>query len=125
MTTGVYRILFGALAVVISITCWPVSPVVAAVPLEVDAVKSGKSLPGILEVVGVVAKRNASRGTFSLIDREEFRKCRSVGCANFLLPVRWSGKLPSIASVIKVKGAIRDTREGKFLFAESVEAAGR
>jgi hypothetical protein len=125
MTTGVYRIFFVALAVVISITCWPVSPVVAAVPLEVDAVKSAKSLPDILEVVGVVAKRNASTGTFSLIDREEFRKCRTVSCANFLLPVRWTGKLPSIASVIKVKGAIRDTKEGKFLFAESVEAAGK
>ncbi len=73
----------------------------------------------------MVAKRNASTGTFSLIDREEFRKCQSVTCANFLLPVRWSGKLPSIASVIKVKGGIRDTREGKFLFAESVEAVGK
>lgn len=124
MTTGVYRIFFVALAVVVSITCWPVS-LVAAVPLEVNAVKSARSLPGILEVVGVVAKRNASTGTFSLIDREEFRKCRTVSCADFLLPVRWTGKLPSITSVIKVKGAIRDTKEGKFLFAESVEAIGK
>lgn len=124
MTTGVYRIFFVALAVVISITCWPVS-LVAAIPLEVSAVKSARSLPGILEVVGVVAKRNASTGTFSLIDREEFRKCRTVSCADFLLPVRWTGKLPSITSVIKVKGAIRDTKEGKFLFAESVEAIGK
>lgn len=124
MTTGVNRIFFVALAVVISITCWPVS-LVAAIPLEVSAVKSARSLPGILEVVGVVAKRNASTGTFSLIDREEFRKCRTVSCADFLLPVRWTGKLPSITSVIKVKGAIRDTKEGKFLFAESVEAIGK
>jgi hypothetical protein len=100
-------------------------PAVAAAPLEVDAVKSARALPDVIEVVGVVAKRNASTGTFSLIDREEFRKCQSVSCANFLLPVRWSGKLPSIASVIKVRGAIRDTKEGKFLFAESVEAAGK
>jgi hypothetical protein len=100
-------------------------PATAAAPLEVDAVKSAKALPDVIEVVGVVAKRNASTGTFSLIDREEFRKCQSVSCANFLLPVRWSGKLPSIASVIKVRGAIRDTKEGKFLFAESVEAAGK
>ena len=125
MTTGGYRVFFMALVLVVSTTCWPVSPVVAAVPFEVDAVKSAKSLPGTLEVVGVVAKRNASAGTFSLIDREEFRKCRSVSCANFLLPVRWGGKLPSVASVIMVKGAIRDTKEGKFLFAESVEAAGK
>jgi len=125
MTTRDHRVFFVALVLVISTTCLPVSPVVAAVPFEVDAVKSAKTLPGTLEVVGVVAKRNASTGTFSLIDREEFRKCRSVSCANFLLPVRWSGKLPSIASIIKVRGIIRDTKEGKFLFAESVEAAGK
>lgn len=125
MTTRDHRVFFVALVLVISTTCWPVSPVIAAVPFEVDAVKSAKTLPGTLEVVGVVAKRNASTGTFSLIDREEFRKCRSVSCANFLLPVRWSGKLPSIASVIKVRGTLRDTQEGMFLFAESVEAAGK
>lgn len=125
MTPGVHRIFFAVLAAVVSATFWLASPVVAAVPLEIDAVKSAKALPGTIEVVGVVAKRSASTRTFSLIDREEFRKCQSVSCADFLLPVRWSGKLPSIASVIKVKGAIRDTKEGKFLFAESVEAVGK
>ena len=125
MTTGVYRICVVGMALVISTTCWPVTPVVAAAPLEVDAVKSARSLPGTLEVVGVVAQRNSSTGTFSLIDREEFRKCQSVGCADFLLPVRWSGKLPSVTSVIKVKGAVRDTKEGKFLFADMVEVVGK
>lgn len=125
MTPGVRRIFFVVLAVVIPATLWLANPVVAAMPLEIDAVKSAKALPGTLEVVGVVAKRNTSTGMFSLIDREEFRKCQSVSCANFLLPVRWSGKLPSIASVIKVKGAVRDTKEGKFLFAETVETVGK
>jgi hypothetical protein len=113
------------LTAAISATLWFAGPVVAAAPLEVDAVKSAKSLPNALEVVGVVARRYAAAGTFSLIDREEFRKCRSVGCANFLLPVRWGGKLPAMTSVVKAKGAVRDTKEGKFLLAESVEAVGR
>lgn len=125
MTTGDGRVFLVALALGISTICWAISPVVAAAPFEVDGVKTAKSLPSTLEVVGVVAKRNASTGTFSLIDREEFRKCRSVGCASFLLPVRWSGKLPSITSVIKVKGAVRDTQEGKFLFADMVEVVGK
>lgn len=125
MTPGVHRIYFVALAAVVSAPLWLASPVVAAVPMEVDAVKSAKALPEPLEVVGVVAKRNSSTGTFSLIDREEFRKCQSVSCANFLLPVRWSGKLPSFTSIVKVKGAVRDTKEGKFLFADSVEAVGK
>ena len=125
MTPGVHRIFFVTLAAVISATFLLASQSVAAAPLEVDAVKSAKALPDTLEVVGVVAKRNVSTGTFSLIDREEFRKCQSVSCANFLLPVRWNGKLPSITSIVKVKGAVRDTKEGKFLFAESVEAVGK
>jgi hypothetical protein len=124
MTPSVQRTCFVVLAAGILATFWFAGPVVAAAPLEVDAVKSAKSLPNALEVVGVVARRDASAGTFSLIDREEFRKCQSVGCANFLLPVRWNGKLPPVTSVVKVKGAVRDTKEGKFLFAELVEAVG-
>ena len=125
MTGGVQRACFVVLTTAILATFLIAGPAVAAAPLEVDAVKSSKLLPNTLEVVGVVARRGASAGTFSLIDREEFRKCQSISCANFLLPVRWSGKLPSITSVVKVKGAVRDTKEGKFLFAESVEAVGK
>ena len=125
MTPSVKRARIGAFAAVMSATLWFGGAVVAAAPMEVDAVKSAKSLPGALEVVGVVARRDASAGTFSLVDREEFKKCRSVGCANFLLPVRWSGKLPSISSVVKVTGTVRDSKEGKYLFAASVEAVGK
>jgi len=125
MTCTVQRACIAVLAAALSAIPWFAGPVVAAAPLEVDAVKSAKSLPSSLEVFGVVARRDASAGTFSLIDREEFRKCRSVGCANFLLPVRWGEKLPAITSVVKVKGAVRDTKDGKFFFAESVEAVGR
>ncbi len=125
MNPRVKRARVGVLAAVMSAALWYAGPVVAAAPMEVDAVKSAEALPGTLEVVGVVARRDAVSGTFSLIDREEFRKCRSVGCANFLLPVRWSGKLPLITSVVKVSGTVRETKEGKFLFAASVEAVGK
>jgi len=125
MTGGVQRTCFVMLMTAALAALLFADAAVAAPPLEVDAVKSSKSLPKTLEVVGVVARRDTSAGTFSLIDREEFRKCQSVGCANFLLPVRWSGKLPSMTSAVKVKGAVRDTKEGMFLFAESVEAIGK
>jgi len=125
MTGNVQRACFVVLTTAILATILIAGPAVAAAPLEVDAVKSSKLLPNTLEVIGVVARRGAPAGTFSLIDREEFRKCQSVSCANFLLPVRWSGKLPSITSVVKVKGAVRDTKEGKYPFAESVEAVGK
>ena len=125
MTGTVQRACIVVLTAAILATFLTAGPTVASVSLEVDAVKSAKSFPASLEVIGVVAKRSTTAGTFSLIDREEFRKCQSVGCANFLLPVRWNGKLPSIASEVKVKGTVRDTKEGKFLFAESVEAVGK
>ncbi len=125
MSSRIQRICFAVLVAVTAATFRIAGPAVAAAALEIDAVKSAKSLPNPLEVVGVVAKRNVSAGTFSLIDREEYRKCQSVTCANFLLPVRWAGKLPSISSMVTVKGSVRDTKEGKFLFAESVEAVGK
>jgi len=125
MTGSVQKACFVVFTTAILATILIAGPVLAAAPLEVDAVKFSKSFPNTLEVVGVVARRHTSAGSFSLIDREEFRKCRSVGCANFLLPVRWSGKLPSITSVVKVKGAVRETKEGKFIFAESVEAVDK
>ena len=98
---------------------------VAGGPQEVQAVLAAKSLPPQIDVVGVVSRRDAAKGTFSLIDRTEFSKCRSVSCAPASLPVRWTGALPGVAKSVRVKGAVRDTKEGKFLFAESVEKAGK
>ncbi len=97
----------------------------AGAPQEVQAVLSAKSLPPQIDVVGVVSRRDAAKGTFSLIDRAEFSKCRLVSCAPASLPVRWTGALPGVTESVRVKGGVRDTKEGKFLFAESVEKAGK
>ena len=98
---------------------------VAGGPQEVQAVLSAKPLPPQIDVVGVVSRRDAAKGTFSLIDRAEFSKCRSVSCGPASLPVRWTGALPRVTESVRVKGGVRDTKEGKFLFAESVEKAGK
>jgi len=97
--------------------------VVAGAPREVQAVLAAESLPAQIDVVGVVSRRDTAKGTFSVIDRSEFSKCKSVSCAPASLPVRWKGTLPGVAESVHVKGAIRDTKDGKFLFAESVEKA--
>ena len=97
----------------------------AGAPQEVQAILSAKSLPPGIDVVGVVSRRDAAKGTFSLIDRAEYTKCRSVSCAPASLPVRWTGALPGVTESVRVKGAVRDTKEGKFLFAESIEKAGK
>ncbi len=98
---------------------------VAGGPREVQAVLAAKPLPAEIDVVGVVSRRDAAKGTFALIDRAEYSRCRSVSCPSASLPVRWTGALPAVTESVRVKGAVRDTREGKFLFAESVEKAGK
>ena len=101
------------------------SRAVAGGPQEVQGVLTAKSLPARLDVVGVVARRDEKKGTFSLIDRAEFAKCRSVSCAPASLPVRWTGTMPGVTESVRVKGPVRDTNDGKFLFAETVEKAGK
>lgn len=119
---GAIRIL-GAGLVLASL--FPAARAAEGVPREVQAVLAAKSLPARIDVVGVVSRRDAAKRTFSLIDRAEFSRCRSVNCAPASLPVRWTGALPGVSESVRVSGAVRDTGEGKFLFAESVERAGK
>ena len=116
----------GALAAsLLLVILFPADRAFAGALQEVQAILSAKSLPPQIDVVGVVSRRDAAKGTFSLIDRAEYSKCRSVSCAPASLPVRWTGALPGVTESVRVKGAVRDTKEGKFLFAESVEKAGK
>ncbi len=112
-------------AILTSAVLFPGAWAVAGAPQEVRAVLAAKVLPERIDVVGVVSRRDASKGTFSLIDCADCSKCRSAGCGPASLPVRWKGALPGVGERVRVKGAARDTREGKFLFAESVEKAGK
>lgn len=109
-----------AVVLVLALTTFSVPPAFSA-SLEVDAVRDAKTLPPSLSVVGVVAKRNAGRSEFALIDRAEFAKCVQAGCASFYLPVKWKGPLPTLASTVTVTGTVQATKEGKFLVADSVE----
>ncbi len=97
----------------------------AGTPQEIQAVLSAKTLPARLDVVGLVKARNPSKGAFVLADRAACSDCQGKGCAPALLPVRWAGTLPGIAEAVRVKGTVRDTKEGKFLFAESVEKVAK
>ncbi len=107
------------------ISFFPAEWVVASDPQEVRAVLTAKSLPALIDVVGVVSRRDAAKGTFALIDRAECSKCPSASCAPPSLPVRWTGTLPGVRESVRVKGSVRDTKAGRFLFAESVEAVGK
>ncbi len=104
---------------------FPTLRAVAGAPQEIQAVLAAKSLPARIDVVGVVSRRNLAKGTFALIDCAEYAHCKTVTCASASLPVQWKGALPAIEETVRVKGAVRDTKGGKFLFAESVESVGK
>lgn len=120
-----YRAIVILAAVAAAVVLFPGPAPSLAAPVEIKAVATAKSLAGPFEVVGVVSRRDASKATFALIDRQEFARCRQVGCAAFSLPVRWGGKLPAVGATVKVRGTINDGAGGKFLAAGSVEAVAR
>ncbi len=123
---SVVRAGISVLAAIIALAIlFPTQRAVAGEPQEVQAVLAAKSLPARIDVVGVVSRRNLAKGTFALIDCAEYTHCKTVTCASASLPVQWEGALPVIEETVRVKGAVRDTKEGKFLFAESVEPVGK
>jgi hypothetical protein len=92
---------------------------------EVLAALTTKSGTAI-EVIGVVFRLDAAKGTFALVDRSEIAKCKdgSKGgscCDPKSLPVQWKGTLPKVSDVVRIKGAVRATKAGKFFVADSVE----
>ncbi len=116
----------GFLVATIAMTMlFPAEWVVAGGPQEVKAILTAKSLPAQIDVVGVVSRRDAAKSTFALIDRADCFKCPSTSCAPPSLPVQWTGTLPGVRESVRVKGSVRDTKDGKFLFADSVESVGK
>lgn len=101
----------------------------AAAEQEVLAVLSTKS-GATIEVIGVVFRLDAAKGTFALVDRSEAPKCKDGikegGCCDpRSLPVQWKGALPKVSEVVRVKGAVRATKAGKFFIADSVEKVAK
>lgn len=73
---------------------------------------------GRVEVQGVVQKVAAKTQTVALIDVEEFRHCGLADCAELVLPVRWSGKLPEPGQAVRVTGEVQK-QKGKLVFVAS------
>lgn len=104
---------------------FPATRASASGPQEVRAVLGAKTLPGRLDVVGVVLRRDPAKGTFALADRADCGNCRGGDWAPASLPVRWKGTLPGVSEAVRVKGPVSATKEGKFLVADSVEKVSK
>lgn len=96
-----------------------------AVPLGVDDLMRNveRYRNGSVLVEGVVSLASAADKTLTLIDNREFEKC-GLGCAELMLPVRWSGTMPAVKERVRIEGQIQEDG-GKLIFvARSVDRLG-
>lgn len=75
---------------------------------------------GTVTVTGVVAGDSKDDPkVFAIIDTAEAQACRSIGCANFYLPIRYSGAMPKQWDEINATGIF--AKGGKEFEASKVE----
>ena len=85
---------------------------------NVDRYRSGP-----VRVEGVVSLASSTNQTITLVDNREFERC-GLGCAELILPVRWSGSMPAVKDAVQVEGEIQEDG-GKLIFvARSVDRLG-
>ncbi len=85
-------------------------------PLGVDDfMKHVDDHKGEVTIEGVVSAVSASDKRVALIDVTEFERCKVVTCAQYTLPVQWSGELPAIKDKVLVRGNVK-TQGGKLVF---------
>jgi len=73
---------------------------------------------GRVQVEGVVQKVSAKSKSVALIDVEEFRQCGLADCAELVLPVRWTGAMPSAGQAVRVSGEVQKPK-GRLVFVAS------
>ncbi len=87
--------------------------------LDVSDVQSdASSIKGAVVVTGVVARvSEKDRQVFAIVDTDEAKHCKSVGCAKFYLPVRFEGPMPMEWDEVNVTGQI--IQQGGLMFQAS------
>ncbi len=76
------------------------------------------SYPGRVQVEGIVKTVSAKSRSLGLGDCEGCGKCEAGSCAELVLPVRWTGAMPSIGQGVRVTGEVQKKR-GKLTFVAS------
>ncbi len=76
------------------------------------------SYPGRVQVEGVVKTASAKSQSLALGDCEACGKCKAGSCAELVLPVRWTGTMPSVGQAVRVTGEVQK-KKGKLTFVAS------
>ncbi|NIA21625.1 MAG: hypothetical protein GWP05_06605 [Anaerolineaceae bacterium] len=88
-----------------------------------DLAKSPEDFKGRIVLRAVVVGLKESEGVFGVIDSREFESCGRLTCAETILPVRFSGRLPGLKTVVEITGRVVRGEKGLIIDAEGVEVA--
>jgi hypothetical protein len=86
-----------------------------------ELMKNVDRYSGEITVLGVVSAVSDKGGRLSLIDYEEYKRCRVVTCSLLTLPVSWKGKMPIVMDVVQARGSVEEEGEKLVFVAESLE----
>ncbi len=74
-----------------------------------DVQSDSSSIKGTVVVTGVVARLSEKgKQVFAIVDTNEAKHCKSVGCAKFYLPVHFDGPMPKEWDEVNATGQIVD-----------------
>ncbi len=73
---------------------------------------------GRVQVEGLVKTFSAKNQTLGLVDVAGCEKCDQATCTELVLPVRWTGTMPSVGQAVRVSGEVQKKR-GKLVFVAS------
>lgn len=97
-------------------------PAATTAPVSIgveELMRNVKKYPGVVVVEGVVSAIASNDHKLALIDTKEFKECADVGCAELVLPVRWSGSMPSVRQTVRAIGEVKKEGDGKLAFVAS------
>ena len=86
-----------------------------------ELMKNIEKYSGDVTVLGVVKAVSDKEGRLSLIDYEEYKRCRVVTCSLLTLPVSWKGDMPAIMDVVLTSGRVEEEGEKLIFVANSLE----
>ena len=77
---------------------------------------------GSVIVEGVVTSASKAKGMLSLVDRKEYDACGLSACAEYTLPIRWTGAMPDLKATVRVTGEAKTAGRKLVFVASSVNA---
>ena len=88
-----------------------------------DLAKSPGDFKGQIVLRAIVMGVKESEGVFGVIDSREFESCGALTCAENILPVKFSGRLPEPKAVVEITGRLIQGKRGLVIEAGRVEVA--